>query len=443
LSDFSRKWYSNLLWLVLWMEETGITLHQTHLSDLLSLYEKRLAQLEKGIKDRFALSLRGKGSDKAKREIMNQAVTVVSAQSGHSLPRLEKTSVKQEISFCEENRNALMDVLPHDTDSYKQLRAITAMHKVTGTLDRYLYPLLVGRGSKHADPTTRLIDSRAYPSWYPVPSDWEDGKGGGTKQCRIVAKGPPCQTFPPVVKKCISSRYGVLIWFDYSQIELRVAALLSGDPWMMSEYSKPDCDFHLATAHKLFPEETGKRFRRVGKTLNFLVIYRGGPNQYQSTLMRDEGIHRPLDLCEHDLNTWWTSAEGLRKWQNEQIAFVHKHGYYQLPLAGQSRLYLGSRQQRQEKEKEIVNQPVQGVAANIMLSGQFELAAEFKRRHMKAVIPMNVYDAASVECSERELSTVLGLMDKILPNPPYYQALCEELGRTLPLKFDVNVERTS
>jgi len=440
LSEFNRKWYSDLLWLTIWMEEAGITMSAPELRGLLQSYEERLRKLEAGIKNRWGLSLRGKGSEKTKREVMKNAI-IACRVGGAPVPPLEKTTVRQEISYCEENRNALMSVLPHDVEPYKQLRAITAMHTVTGILDRYLYPLLVGRGSKHNDPSTKLIESTIYPRWYPVPSDWEDGSGGGTKQCRIVAKGPAVQTFPPKVKACMSSRYQYLLWFDYSQIELRMAALLSNDPWMMGEYSKPNCDFHLATAHRLFPEETGKRFRQVGKTLNFLVIYLGGAKQYQTTLMRDEGIARRLDQCQIDIDTWWGCAQGLRKWQNELMEFVQKHGYFELPLVGQSRLFLGNKRQRQDQIKEIVNMPVQAVAANITLSAQFELALAFKQRHMRAVTPLNVYDAATIECHECELPVVLSLLKRILPNPPYYRALCEELGRSLPLDYDVKIRR--
>lgn len=436
LSSFNREWYSKLLWLTIWMEETGVAMDEGALQGLLKSYEARAVKLERGIKSRWGINLRGKGSQGHKQEIMNLACQTL-LKAGSIVPPLQKTTEKKEISFKEENRNTLLDVLPAQTMASKQLRAVGSVHTVGGILDRYLYPLLVGRGKAHTDLTTRLIEGIAYPRWYPVPSDWEDGSGGGTKQCRIVAKGPACQTFPPAIKKCITSRYGSLLWFDYSQIELRVAALLSGDPWMMGEYAKDDCDFHLATAARLFGDKDAKKYRQIGKTLNFLVIYLGGAERFQSTLMRDVGVARSLPQCAKDIREWWKAATGLRRWQLGLYKYVRRHGYFDLPLAGQSRLFMGNKWEVREMMKEIVNMPVQAVAANIMLSAQFELQWVFKKRNLKAILPLNVYDAASIEFPKTELYAVRQEMARILPDPPYYQALCKILGRRLPLKYDI------
>ncbi len=442
LSKFNRQWYSKILWMTVWMEESGISMDEKALTGLMKSYTARLQKLEKGIKNRWGLTLRGKGSEKLKRKVMDQACHTL-LQSGVSVPVLDKTPARKDISYNEKNRNALLDVLPVDSVSSRQLSAISSVHTVTGILDRYLYPLLVGRGASHTDPTTILIGGIAYPRIYPVPSDFEDGAGGGTKQCRIIFKGPAAQTFPPPIKACITSRYDYLLWFDYSQIELRIAALLSNDPWMMSEYSKPDCDFHLGTARKLFGEDDAKKFRQIGKTLNFLVIYLGGAGQYKTTLMRDEGIMRSQGQCQKDIDDWWTLAKGLRAWQEGLYKFVCEHGWFQLPLAGQSRLYLGNKADVRDQMKEIVNMPVQAIAANIMLDAQFELQWSFMQKRMRATLPLNVYDSATIEFPALELHSVKREMDRILPNPPYYQALCDILGRSLPLKYDIKILRVA
>lgn len=442
VSQFNREWYTKILWLTVWMEESGIAMNEQALQGLMKSYVARLQKLERGIQNRWGINLRGKGSEKHKRAMMDRACHTL-LESKVAIPQLDKTPARREISYNEKNRNALLDALPASSTSAKQLAAISVVHTVTGVLDRYLYPLLVGRGSTHADPTPRLIGKVAYSRIYPVPSDFEDGAGGGTKQCRIVFKGPAAQTFPPPIKACITSRHDYLLWFDYSQIELRVAALLSNDPWMMSEYNKPDCDFHLGTARKLFGEANAKKFRQVGKTLNFLVIYLGGAGQYQRTLLRDEGIMRSQGQCQKDIDSWWALAKGLHKWQEELYQFVCKHGWFQLPLAGQSRLYLGNRSDVRDQMKEIVNMPVQAIAANVMLSAQFELQWSFMQKRMKAILPLNVYDAATIEFPKLELHTVKREMERILPNPPYYQALCDLLGRRLPLKYDTKIVRVA
>ena len=58
---------------------------------------------------------------------------------------------------------------------------------------------------------------------------------------------------------------------------------------------------------------------------------------------------------------------------------------------------------------------------------------------MKSVLPLNVYDAASIEFPKQELYAVQQEMKRILPNPPYYQELCKILGRSLPLACKAKV----
>jgi DNA polymerase I-like protein with 3'-5' exonuclease and polymerase domains len=315
-------------------------------------------------------------------------------------------------------------------------------------MDRYLYPLLVGGGKKHDNKASVLLNGFAYPRWFPVPSEFEDRSTGGTKQARIVAKGPPCQTFPPVVKRLIRGRFptGWQIWFDYSQIEFRVAALLSNDPAMMEEYQGSP-DLHGTTTCLMFGDDIVNhpqykaKYRQAGKVFNFRALYRGGAKRAQTSLMKDLGIHLDLVQITKIDNAFWKKHRRLRIWQDELMAFVQKRGFYELPLIGQSRLFLGGRKAREQKLNEVVNLPVQAIAADIMLSAQYVLWAKLRQAGLKAVIPCNVYDAALIECPKYEVHRVRRIMAEVLPNPPFYQALCDELGRTLPLEYEIEEKR--
>ncbi len=341
-----------------------------------------------------------------------------------------------------------MDTMDHDWEPYKHLKLFGAFQNVSGMMDRYLYPLLIGGGKKHDNKGTVLLGGFAYPRWYPVPSEYEDQSTGGTKQARIVAKGPPCQTFPPPIKKCITGRYldGWMVWFDYSQIELRVAALLSGDPAMMEEYrGKPD--LHGKTACLMFGDDIVNhpmykvKYRQAGKTFNFRALYRGGARKAQTTLLKDLGIYLPLERIDEIDQAFWTRHPFLRKWQDGLLRFVQSNGFYELPLIGQSRLFLGGKRARDKKLNEIVNLPVQAIAADIMLSAQFHLWSRLRKRGLRVVVPCNVYDAALIECPKHEIHAVRRAMNEVLPSPPFYTALCQELGRSLPLEFDVEEKR--
>lgn len=449
LQPFCMKWYSQLLWLIVWMQENGLRMNEPELRTLFVRNEKAMNAIMKAGQERFDMPFRGKGSEKAKRAMMDEAVGALE-DGGIEVPELELTDVKGDIKFSADNRNALMDVLPIDWHQYKHLKLFGAYQDVSGIMDRYLYPLLVGGGKKHDSKASVLLDGFCYPRWFPVPSEFEDQTTGGTKQARIVAKGPPCQTFPPPVKKCICGRFphGWMIWFDYSQIELRVAALLSGDEPLMQAYID-NLDLHRNTALLMFGDDIEKdpkfksQYRQAGKTFNFRALYRGGVKKAQNTLMKDNGILLSEAAINKIDNDFWKRHVRLRKWQDELMAFVQTYGFYELPLIGQSRLFLGGKKAKEKKLNEIVNLPVQAIAADIMLNAQYELWSAFRRAGLRAVVPINVYDAALIECPKYEIYRVRRVMAKVLPNPPFYAALCKELGRTLPLNYEVKEKRVT
>lgn len=443
LSPFCMKWYSQLLWLICWMQENGLKMDRPGLKRLFNLNETAMNAIMRHAREEYDMPMRGTGSEKAKRTMMNEAVDALTME-GIEVPELEITDTTGEFRFSADNRNALMNLMPHDWHEYKHLKLFGAYQDVSGIMDRYLYPLLVGGGKKHDNLASVLLDGFCYPRWFPVPGEFEDQTTGGTKQARIVAKGPPCQTFPPPVKKCIIGRFkkGWMIWFDYSQIELRVAALLSNDPPLMQAYLD-GLDLHRNTALLMFGKDIenhpqfGKLYRQAGKTFNFRALYRGGVKMAQTTLMKDLGINLSQGRIAGIDNEFWKRHHVLRKWQDELVAFVGHKGFYELPLIGQSRLFLGGKRAKEKKLNEIVNLPVQAIAADIMLSTQYALWSRFRQEGLKAVIPCNVYDAALIECPKYEIYRVMRVMEEILPNPPFYQALCDELGRTLPLEYEV------
>jgi DNA polymerase-1 len=456
LTPYCMKWYSELLWLLVWMTETGIAMDQVHIEGLFTKYWAKLEKVQTFARTTWDMPLRGKGSELAKRNVMRDAVNDLD-QIGVPLPKLETTEAKSEISFCVENRNSLLATFRKSPSgrqfgAYKKLIVMGKYQDYSKLLDAYLYPILTGRGKKHDDFSTKIIDGVIYPRWYPVPSEYEDNTSGGTKQARIVCKGPGAQTFPPDVKKGITCRFkdGYLIWWDYSQIELRIAALLSHDPVMFAEYQgKPD--LHTKTARLIFGEQfvddaiardglkawKDSKQRFAGKTMNFLMLNLGKAERFQQTLMQDVGLAYPLEKCQAAIDAFWTRHKRMHEWHLEMQEFIRKHGYFELPLIGQSRLFLGGKKNREKSAPEIANLPIQAVAAVVMQSAQFHLWRRCKEAKLKTVVPINIYDAAVVEVPKTEIYAVRNLMMEVLPNPPYYQDLCDHLGRKLPMEYDV------
>lgn len=452
LREFSLRWYSDLIWLAVWMSEAGVALDEPYLRRLDGIMQARLGHLQRIAEQDFGLVLRGAGSEKSKRAVMDAAHERMMnlLPPGKASPDLETTKKTKKVSFCIENRNALLNHLPAREQVARSLRLMGRYQDVSGLLDRYLTPMLRGRKKDNSDKSTCIIDGIVYPRWFLVPSEFDDGSRGGTKQARIVCKSPPIQTFPPIIKKAIRCRYrrGHLIWFDYSQIELRVAALLSGDEVMSREYAgKPD--LHGKTAELIFGAEIRNHpkfkvlYRQAGKVLNFLMLYRGGARKFRESLLRDLGINYPLHKCDEVIRRFWQRHKGLAEWQAQLLDFVMKHGYYELPLTGQSRLFLGGKQAKEQQINEIVNLPVQAVAANIMVAAQFEMFRRFRaerRSDEYPLVPLNIYDASPIEVPYGQLTYAVRVMNEVLPNPPYYEQLCHELGRRLPMVAEYKVD---
>jgi hypothetical protein len=203
----------------------------------------------------------------------------------------------------------------------------------------------------------------AHPSWFIVPTHAKDLSGGegGTMQGRIVCKNPAAQTFPPPIQRCIRSRWpdGVILSPDLSQIELRVAALLSGDATMIREYQKPDPDLHTDRAISIFgldylTRKYGANFpgirafakstkgeRQVGKHVGFGDLFRAGAATMQSTVLEMTGQLLPISLFEKIVRERPFTRPGLWSWQEDLIATARRQGYIELPFVGQSRYFMG------------------------------------------------------------------------------------------------------
>ena len=124
---------------------------------------------------------------------------------------------------------------------------------------------------------------------------------------------------PPIIEDCgtVEWRPGYILKIDLSQIELRVAAFLSGDPDMLGEYERgvdrhwdraceiwetcgwgPPCKTHGTTSHHKKGCDECNLSRQVGKQVNFLIIYYGGAWRLRETLRKEVGFNTTLEACQ-------------------------------------------------------------------------------------------------------------------------------------------------
>ena len=444
LSSLTRQWYSDLLWSLIGMSEVGSTFDVLRLESLSVSLGNRLDRLRRVYESTFQMPLDGEGSQKGLIELFQTAVDTCGLQDN---PELEFTSKLKRISTGENNLQLLLNHVPRRSLTGHQLHLLSKFRAAQKLMSSYVRPLLVGRGKDQADKAPTLIKDRAYPSWYVVPAAFEGHAGeGGTNQCRPTCKQPALQTAPPEIRRCFNTRFcpGVRLHADYKQLELNVAAILSGDKAFM--YDVAHFDIHLRTSRLVGEvlgvsgerlEEWAKEWRQdAGKIQNFRNLYRGGAKTFQATL-RTAGLEISLDACYQVDSVFRKRYPRLWEWQEELISTAKSKGYIELPLLGQSRRFLGSpRTVDRTYVQTIVNLPVQAIAACICESAQVKIDSELRRRQLQSIIVLNCYDSLDLECPRQE-ELVTELLQSIMPDPPYYQALQESLQRKLPLKIDI------
>jgi len=223
---------------------------------------------------------------------------------------------------------------------------------------------------------------------------------GSTRSGRVAAKSPNVQNPPraasfrslfiPAAGRC-------LVGADYSQIELRVAALLSKDDAMLRAYRSGE-DLHRKTAAAVAgidPCQVTQAHRTAAKAINFGTLYGQGPSGLARTAKLDYDVDMPLWEARQALNRFALAYPGLAYWQKQQIAMARMYGQVQTKLGlirdfnVQGVGYL---------EGESQNIPVQGSAAEVLLSTLARLPDAL--RGIDARLYHNVHDEAVLDVAE-------------------------------------------
>ena len=193
---------------------------------------------------------------------------------------------------------------------------------------------------------------------------------------------------------------------DYSQIELRIMAHLSGDPGLMKAFQE-DVDVHRATASEVFDvsyDEVDKDHRRAAKAINFGLMY--GMSAF--------GLSRQLKIGRAEaqayMDTYFMRYPGVQQFMEDTRARAREQGYVET-LFGR-RLYLpdinaSNMQRRQGAERAAINAPMQGTAADIikraMISIDAWLQSEQAGQIPDAFLVMQVHDELVFEVREDRL----------------------------------------
>ena len=205
----------------------------------------------------------------------------------------------------------------------------------------------------------------------------------------------------------------VLLDADYSQIELRVLAHLSGDSAMCDAFIRGQ-DIHTRTAaeiHGIPMEDVTPDMRRAAKATNFGIVY--GISAF--------GLARNAKLTRREadafIRTYFDRYPGVRSFMDECVEQGRARGYAQTMFGRRRELFeLASpnRNVRAFGERAAMNTPVQGAAADIIKLAMVRVEERLKQGGYQARLILQVHDELVVECAEAEREAVAALLKETM-----------------------------
>ena len=273
----------------------------------------------------------------------------------------------------------------------------------------------------------------------------EDGRIHGTFNQTITATGRISSTDPNLQNIPVRTEMGskirdifvpkegyVFVDADYSQIELRVLASLSGDEKLIESYHSA-ADIHAATASQVFHvplEEVTPELRRNAKAVNFGVVY--GISAFG--LSEDLSISRKEALDY--INNYFKIYGGVKKFLDKQVADAKEKGYVKT-MFGRIRpipeIKSSNFMTRSFGDRVAMNSPIQGSAADIMKISMLKVDEALEKSEFDARIVLQIHDELLVEVKEDEAEKVSELVEK---------AMKEAVSLKVPLEVDAHIGKT-
>ena len=197
----------------------------------------------------------------------------------------------------------------------------------------------------------------------------------------------------------------VIVSADYSQIELRIVAAISGDP-AMSEAFKKQKDIHTATAAKVFnvaEEDVTKEMRYKAKSVNFGIIYG------QGAFGLAENLNIARAEAKEIIENYKKQFSHIQKYMDDMINFCRDNGYVQT-LMGRKRwlkdIHSSNFTVRSYAERNAINSPIQGTAADMIKLAMIKIFKEFEKHNFKSKMIMQVHDELVFDAHKSEVEII-------------------------------------
>ncbi|MGD8628619.1 MAG: DNA polymerase I [bacterium] len=353
------------------MELRGAKISRSHLSHLSDDLDKRMSLAEK---EAYALAGREFNMNSPR-----DVARVLFEEIGLKPRRKTKTGYSTDVSVLTEL--SAEHPLPGKILEYRQHSKLKTSH--------------VDQLMRYADPETDRIHANFHQAV--------------TSTGRLSSSEPNLQNVPirgdlggEIRKAFIPGEPGwVLVSADYSQIELRVVAHLSGDRALIEAFSKGE-DIHSQTAAFVFkvePDKVTRSMRTIAKAVNFGILYGMGAQ----ALAKNTGLSR--EEASGFLKEHRQTYPGLYEYIDRCLEEARETGMVQTVL-GRRRyipdLSSGQSQMRSAAERMAINTPVQGSAADIIKLAMLEISKDIKRQKLRGGIIIQVHDEILVDCPESE-----------------------------------------
>jgi DNA polymerase-1 len=207
----------------------------------------------------------------------------------------------------------------------------------------------------------------------------------------------------------------LLLSADYSQIELRIIAALSEETSLLDAF-KGNQDIHTATAAKVFgvfPEMVTADMRSKAKMVNYGISYG------MSAFGLAQRLRIPRKEAAGIIDQYFAQFPGVRTYMSDTVAFARKHGYVQT-VAGRRR-YLrdinsSNATIRNAAERNAINAPIQGSAADMIKIAMIEIHRELKQRNLQTRMLLQVHDELVFDLRITEKEEVLALVEDKMKN---------------------------
>ncbi len=242
----------------------------------------------------------------------------------------------------------------------------------------------------------------------------------GTTTGRMASQNPNLQNIPiktelgKLIRNAFVAEKGYsLISMDYSQVELRIASVLSQDEKLIKVF-KEGGDIHTSVASEVFgvsADAVTKEMRRKAKVINFGILYGMGVNALKANL----GGETTQKEARAFYDAYFDSYKGLAQWIDDTKAIAHKRGYT-TTVFGRRRYFEGLDsslpQVRAAAERMAINAPVQGTSADIIKKAMVAIDAYIKEKKIQKEVRMvsQIHDELIFEVKDTLVEEIIPIL---------------------------------